>query len=230
MLKRSVKKFFWRFGVEIRRSPSLLKFLKSRQIDTVLDVGANIGQFGLDLRDQGYRGRIVSFEPIKEVFAKLKSVADRDGNWEVHNCALGSSSSIQPINVSESAVFSSFLDQTTAAQQFDASAKVIREEQVEVRQLDDLFSQFSGHRVFLKIDTQGFERAVLDGARKSLKEIVGVQAELPIVHLYHGVWSFPEALDYMNQRGFVLGQVRPTNFDREEGVSLLELDCLFRRM
>lgn len=229
MLKRLVKKFFWRFGFDIRRGPNLMKFLKSRQIDIVLDVGANIGQFGLDLRDQGYRGRIVSFEPIKEIFAKLKSAADRDGNWEVHNCALGSSPSTKPINVSESAVFSSFLDQTTAAQQFDASAKVLREEQVEVSRLDDLFSQFSGHRVFLKIDTQGFEREVLDGARESLKEIAGVQAELPIVHLYHGVWSLPEALDYMSQRGFVLGQVRPTNFDREERVSVLELDCIFRR-
>jgi Methyltransferase FkbM domain len=100
---------------------------------------------------------------------------------------------------------------------------------VEVQRLDDIFSRFKGRRVFLKIDTQGFEREVLEGAQESLKEIVGVQAELPIVHLYRGVWSLPEALAYMSKRGFVLGQVRPTNFDSEERVTLLELDCIFRR-
>jgi Methyltransferase FkbM domain len=100
---------------------------------------------------------------------------------------------------------------------------------VEVQRLDDIFSRFKGRRVFLKIDTQGFEREVLEGAQESLKEIFGVQAELPIVHLYRGVWSLPEALAYMSKRGFVLGQVRPTNFDSEERVTLIELDCIFRR-
>ena len=100
---------------------------------------------------------------------------------------------------------------------------------LEVQRLDDIFARFKGRRVFLKIDTQGFEREVLEGARESLKEIFGVQAELPVVHLYRGVWSLPEALDYMSKRGFVLGQVRPTNFDTEERVTVIELDCIFRR-
>jgi FkbM family methyltransferase len=228
-VKRQVKKHFWRRGLEIRSSPHLGKFLESRKIDVVLDVGANIGQFGRDLRDEGYRGLIVSFEPVKSVFETLKSVADSDDAWEAHNFALGSTPARTSIKVSESTDFSSLLEQTPEARRFDRSSKVLREEIVEVQRLDDIFSRFKGRRVFLKIDTQGFEREVLEGAQESLKEIFGVQAELPIVHLYRGVWSLPEALAYMSKRGFVLGQVRPTNFDSEERVTLIELDCIFRR-
>lgn len=124
----------------------------------------------------------------------LKSVADSDGAWETHNLALGSAPARTSIKVSESTDFSSLLEQTPEARRFDRSSKVLREDIVEVQRLDDIFSQFKGRRVFLKIDTQGFEREVLEGAQELLKEIFGVQAELPIVHLYPGIWSFPEAL------------------------------------
>jgi FkbM family methyltransferase len=228
--KDQVRKLLWRQDRELRSGPTLFKFLKSRNIDVVLDVGANIGIFGRELRDQGYRGRIVSFEPVKSVFEILKKAAEADGNWEANNFALGSAPARMPINVSEGTVYSSMLALTPEALRFDKSSKVVREELVEVQRLDDIFAKFKGHNVFLKIDTQGFEREVLEGARQSLNEILGVQAELPIVHLYQGVWSLPEALDYMSKRGFVLAQVRLTNFEEQENVSLLEVDCVFRRV
>jgi|GEM_PF-4301797 len=100
-VKRQVKKHFWRRGLEIRSSPHLGKFLESRKIGVVLDVGANIGQFGRELRDQGYRGLIVSFEPVKSVFETLKNVADSDGAWEAHNFALGPAPGRMPIKVAK---------------------------------------------------------------------------------------------------------------------------------
>jgi FkbM family methyltransferase len=136
-VKRQVKKHFWRRGLEIRSSPHPGKFLESRKIDVVLDVGANIGQFGRDLRDEGYRGLIVSFEPVKSAFETLKSVADSDVAREAHNFALGSAPARTSIKVSESTVFSSLLEQTPEAQRFDGSSKVLREEIVEVQRLDD---------------------------------------------------------------------------------------------
>lgn len=198
-MKTALKKLLRHTGYEVRRigprgTPGLAEFLRSRRIDTVLDVGANVGQFGLHLRDLGYRGRIVSFEPVGAVFAVLKGVAERDGNWEVHNLALGAARAAATIKVSENSVFSSLRAQTTDAARFDPAARVLREERVAVERLDDLFDRFRDRRVFLKIDTQGFERDVLDGASKSLDRILGVQAELPVRHLYEAVWSLPEAL------------------------------------
>ncbi len=81
----------------------------------------------------------------------------------------------------------------------------------------------------LKIDTQGFEREVLEGAQKTLSLVKGVLLELPIVNFYEGTWSFSEALDYMVARGWLLAQVEPVGYDPQDGVSAVELDCLFRR-
>ena len=179
-------------GYEISRPPGLVKMLDSRKINLVLDVGANVGQFGQELRERGYKGHIVSFEPTRSAFDNLTKVAAADGAWEAYNFALGSVRGQATIKVSENTVFSSMLPQTPAAERFDASSKVLREEIVEVQRIDDIFARFARHNVFLKIDTQGFEREVLQGAEQSLNEILGVQLELPIVHLYKGVWLLPE--------------------------------------
>jgi hypothetical protein len=64
-VKRQVKKHFWRRGVEIRSSPHLGKFLESRKIDVVLDVGANVGQFGRELRDRGIVDSLFLLSPSK---------------------------------------------------------------------------------------------------------------------------------------------------------------------
>jgi FkbM family methyltransferase len=159
----------------------------------------------------------------------LKGVADRAGNWEVHNYALGSARSVKNIQIGELTVFSSLLEQTTVAQELCSMARVIRQEAVEIKRLDDIFPSFQGGRVFLKIDAQGFEREILEGAPASLKQILGLQAEIPLMHLYQGVWSLQEALEYMRERQFILCKVEPTNYDLKD-MSMVELDCIFRRM
>lgn len=82
----------------------------------------------------------------------------------------------------------------------------------------------------MKIDTQGFEQKVLLGASNALKHILGVLLEISIVHMYKGVWSFEEALQFMKSSGFVLAQIKPVNFLwRQDPVSVSKLDCVFRR-
>ncbi len=105
----------------------------------------------------------------------------------------------------------------------------MRQEEIPLARLDDIFAPFQGSRVFLKIDTQGYERQVLEGGSEALKQIVGVQMELPVVHLYKNTWSFAEALTYMSKRGFVLAQITPVNWLSEDSVSAVEIDGIFRR-
>jgi FkbM family methyltransferase len=218
-----------RMGYDLqRRSPNLIDFLESRAVTVVFDVGANEGQYGLYLRDLGFHGRIVSFEPVKASFRILSQHAAGDELWTAHNCALGAAPGTASIHVSDATAFSSMLSRTAAADAFESSSTAYRED-VDVFPLDQLVADYRLQTCFLKIDTQGFERAVLDGAKTALKSLAGVQLELPIIHLYENVWSYTEALEFMAARGFVLGQTFPVNYHPRDPGAVVDLDCVFRR-
>jgi FkbM family methyltransferase len=208
-------------GLDIRRvpkggEPDLVAFLASRHVDLVLDVGANVGQFGAQLRGYGYTGEILSFEPLEEVFATLAANVAADPKWTARKLALGTEQGRTEVSVSEDTSFSSILPQTKAAQAFDGAARVVRRESVEVKPLDNFFDEFRGRNVFLKIDTQGFERQVLEGASRTLSILKGIQLEVPIVHLYENAWGLSQISDYLGKRGYTLSQVRPVNYRRED--------------
>lgn len=205
-----------------------VRFLQSRGIDVVFDVGANVGQFGTELRQIGYQGDILSFEPIPTAFAELRVVASRDARWATENVGLGEKAGELVLNVSRATVFSSFVAQTSAAEAFASEAETATRIQVPVRKLDDYLSHAQGRRAFIKIDTQGFEEQVLKGGDQMLELALGVQLEVPIVHLYEGVWRMEEALAFMREKGFVPAQFRPVNIIGDDP-SCLEVDCVFRR-
>jgi FkbM family methyltransferase len=229
-MKRVVRSTLKHFGLEIRHiqtTRTLMGFITDRNIDVVLDVGANVGQFGASLRAQGYRGKIVSYEPILTVYQALAATTATDLEWDINNFALGSRTEFATINVSTSSEFSSILPSTCAAMTYDEAAAVTRTESIEVRKLDDVFTKPSGN-ILLKIDTQGYERQVLEGGRCLLPKLKGVLMELPIVHLYQGTWQFHEAIAFMADVGFVPAQIHPVNFHSTDRVSIIEVDCLFR--
>lgn len=121
----ALRVFRQRFGVEIlrsRKNPNLMDFIENRGINLVLDVGANVGQFGLSLRNRGYAGQIMSFEPVSDAFNELKKVASGDDLWGMSNLALAAARASMEINVSENSQFSSFNDLTSTASNFDPEA------------------------------------------------------------------------------------------------------------
>lgn len=209
--------------------PDVVDFLHSREVELVLDVGANAGQYAGWLRERGYLGRIVSFEPIAEVFAELAAKAEGDPLWDVHHCALGAEPGEATITVSRWTVFSSLLPMRQAARTFDENATATRDETVTVRTLDQMAAGLPPARTFLKIDTQGYERAVLAGAGATLPRLVGLQMELPVIHLYEGSWTMSEALDAMAGNGFVLSLASVVNYHTRDPCAVVEFDCIFRR-
>lgn len=229
-MKHLIKRGFRQLGLDVRRtgySHDIIDFISDRAIDVVYDVGANVGQFGAGLREKGYRGKIVSFEPIPDEYRNLVSVAAADGNWHTNNFALGAKVEQTTINISEASVFSSILSSTTAGVRHDETAAVVRAETIEVRRLDDIVSDVVGN-VLLRIDTQGYERQVLEGSRRVLPAMKGVLMELPIIHLYEQTWMFHEAIAFMADVGFVPAQIHPVNYHSVDRMSLVEVDCLFR--
>jgi FkbM family methyltransferase len=175
--------------------------LKRLRVNCVLDVGANEGQYAKNLRQIGYQGQIISFEPIGEVYRRLSEKFSSDSRWQGLNIALGATDSFQEFNVAtESSVMSSFLN---LKHQWD-----FRIETVEVRRLDSLFREIVGNiqgpRVFLKLDTQGYDLEVVQGAVGCMEDIVGMQSELSVQQLYEGAPHYLESVAKYEQLGFEL--------------------------
>jgi FkbM family methyltransferase len=210
-----------------RRVQDLVDFLQDRKIDVVIDVGANLGQFGESLRSDGYRGRIVSFEPIKADFEVLSSKAAADGNWEAHRSAVGAVAGTARLHVSKLSVYSSILGLAETALLHDERMAIDHVEEVPVRTLDEIATGITG-KIFLKVDTQGYEKQVLEGGSATIPKLLGIQLEIPVIRIYDGQWQFKEALDSMSEIGFVPAQIEPVGYHGSDKVSATEFDCLFR--
>lgn len=210
-----------------RRVQDFADFIHDRRIDLVLDVGANAGQFGESLRADGYRGRIISFEPIAAEFEALSRKASRDDKWEVHRCGLGAAAGTAALHVSKLSVFSSILGLANTAQLHDSRMEVDHVEEISIRTLDEVTAGLTG-RMLLKIDTQGYEQQVLEGARQTLAKCEGIMLELPVIRVYEGEWQFHEAMRHMFNLGFVPAQIQPVGYHGVDKVSAMEFDCLFR--
>jgi FkbM family methyltransferase len=217
-----------RMGIEAQRSTTLRRFFSTHPIDLVIDAGANIGQFGQLIRRKGYRGRILSFEPVGFVYQNLIRATERDALWQAKNVALGSETGEAKINVTANHTLSSLLKPAEMYRQFDPSTEV-RTEVIRVETLDHVLAQDPARSILLKADVQGFEKQVLEGARKTLERSHAVYLELPVEHLYEGGWTFPEAISYMDHLGFTPAQFRTVSPLPHDRASAVEFDCLFRR-
>ena len=237
-LKHELRKFLWKAGYDISRftpaSHPLARrrqILKSYDIDTVLDIGANSGQFAQQLRgDIGYSNRILSFEPLSTAFDLLKQNASNDPAWEVYNCAIGDADEKREINIANNSASSSLLDMLPSHLKSAPESRFIGKEVVDIRTLDSLFDDLcrTATQVYLKMDTQGFESKVLKGAEKSLARIDTVQMEMSLVPLYDGELSFNEMCIVMDKKGYTLIAIENGFSDLTSG-QLLQVDGIFHR-
>lgn len=205
--------------------------LNRHGITLVLDVGANVGQTGLKLRKAGYSGRIVSFEPVKSAHAALQAAAAGDDRWEIADpIALGAAPASLDINVSAATDLSSFRGSTTALKTALPNVAVHERQTVRVERLDSVFDRYAkpDDRVFLKIDTQGFEAEVLTGASGILPRIHGLQLELSLFPLYDGEKTIADMLPHIREMGFEPWLMLPVTFSRPLSRQL-QVDAIFFR-
>ncbi len=201
-------------------------------MSAVLDVGANEGQFAQELRFWGYTGRIISFEPIPALVAGLRERAAADPAREIRECAIGAKAGTATLHVSDLSVFSSLREVLPSAEAFDVRARTVSTIDVEVASLEDIFSDVigTGETAFLKVDTQGNEADVLNGAAGIRDRVVGVQLEVGVRALYEAEKLAPTLIGRMAELGYRIGQVHPVVFDPEDGnASLLQADIVFIR-
>ena len=233
-----VQNLFQRLGWDVRRVgyPSseevlLKQFLTVTRPNVVFDVGANVGQYGLTVRKCGFEGRIVSFEAVASVHARLSAVAARDHDWLVAPCcALGRTTGKSTINVAANSVSSSLLPMQDAHRQASPNSDYVAREAVRVERLDDIAQPLlpEDGRLLLKVDTQGYEEEVLAGAELLLKRVSAMQLELSLVPLYQGAPDLRRILELCENFGFQLHGLIPGFFEEKTG-RLLQMDGLFFR-
>lgn len=212
----------------------LRELLANLRITHVLDVGANIGQYAQALRRSGFSGRISSFEPVRSNFEQLHRLSEPDPQWDVYHLALGAQRGELEINVTGSTTFSSFLTPTEyARRRFDpAAVDVAHTEQVRVERLDVFASEMridANPRLFLKMDTQGFDLEVFRGADGLLDRIRGLQSELSILPVYQDMPDYLTALAAYREKGFEPTGLFPITRDPEKLV-VIEYDCFMRNL
>jgi FkbM family methyltransferase len=184
---------------------NLIDLVRKLKINVFLDVGANRGFFSKHLRMAGFSGHIFSFEPILEDYERIKQLADGDDKWVACGYALGSESGLKSFNINRvsnnETVLSSFLP-------LKDSAEVTKSTIVEIRRLDDVLPELmqgiDTPRIFLKMDTQGFDGEVISGSTLSLKNVFGIQSELAVVPLYEGMRPYTESPSRYEGLGFRL--------------------------
>ena len=210
-IKKIIKIIFKIFGFEISyglnadliRRQKLIKFMN---INKILDIGANVGNYGIELRKYGYNGKIYSFEPINEIFDKLNEKVSTDKDWFTYNFALGDINTLSEINISQVSDTSSILELLPEQIKNAPSSIYVRKEKIQIKKLDSIFDNITcdEDRVMIKIDTQGFERKVLEGANEILHKISIIQLELSFIELYQNETLFFEMNSYLNSKGFIL--------------------------
>lgn len=236
--KAAIRSTFRLLGLDIHRyvpsmqnTPLIISSMRKFEIDLVLDVGANKGQFASEIRRYGYKGRIVSFEPLSQAYAELQQYSEGDSLWEVYpRCALGDHEGEVEINIAGNSQSSSILPMLESHRSAAPESAYQGKEVAPIKTVDAVVKQYlDGSRSpFLKIDTQGYEWQVLDGALDTLPHIKGVLIELSLVPLYEGQHLWREVVDRLEAAGFTLWAFQPVFSDHVLGRTL-QVDGVFYR-
>jgi FkbM family methyltransferase len=223
-----VRPLLRRAGVEVvahqpRNFPHLRReeLLSNEQVDVVLDVGASDGDWARGIRSLGFRGRIVSFEPLEDPPA-------RDRDWDWHRLALGDESRVAVLHVTANRQSSSLLPMAETHLRHAPESTQVGEIEIDVARLDELGLVPEQCRAYLKLDVQGAELAVLRGARETLGGVRVVEAELSAVELYHGQSLMEEVIGFLRSAGFDPIGIETSFRDRQSG-DLLQANGFFRR-
>ncbi|MCQ9134166.1 FkbM family methyltransferase [Streptomyces hilarionis] len=200
-------------------------------VNCVFDVGANTGQYAKRLRTLGYSGRIVSFEPTSETFARLEKAAADDPAWQVYQCGLGREETTAEIHTGWKTMNSLLSASDYGKGRYSRFAQGATEE-IRVRRLADVMDEalegIAEPRPFLKMDTQGYDLEVFAGGGERIAQFVGMQSEVAVLKLYEGSPGMGEAVAAYEAAGFGITGMYPVTREATTG-RVIEFDCVMMR-
>ena len=212
----------WEFATHLR------KIFKIYEIMTVVDVGANEGQYGEFLRREvGFKGLIISVEPQVKCFQELQKKAFKDPKWAALNTAFGAIEEIREFNVMQGTVFSSFLEPNMQLPGNTVTERVA----MRVRTLDSVIKEIEALRrigpIYLKLDTQGFDLEVMKGASASFRQIRALQTEVSVLPIYDNMICWHDAIQTFGDCGFAVSGLWPVVHTSR--LEVIEFDCVMVR-
>ena len=230
-LHKSIAKIFGYELIKRKKNPSssthLINLINNNDIDLVLDVGANKGQFGLMLRKEGYDGEIHSFEPVSNTFNLLNQACVDDNKWFPNKTAMGKESGEETIHITKSSDLSSFLNPNDFGKDKYEKIKVTNTETVPINTIDSYLANnidnYKNKNILLKMDTQGYDLNVFSGAINSLKNISCILSEISLIPIYSGMPHYLDSLKNYEQHGFIVTGLYPIS--RKKDLSVIEIDC-----
>ena len=229
-----IKKLLRTVGVDLVRynlhhSDDVLlnTIIRNFNIQTILDVGANEGQYASQIFGSGYKGKIYSFEPISEVYKTLKKTAGDSQKWLTFNQGIGSREEEVMINVSANFVSSSIFNVSRASTDAEPQTQTVRKEKIKITTIDNFFSANTFEKnILLKLDIQGFELEALKGAINSLPQLKVIQSELSFVKLYDNIPLYDEVIKFLEEHGYEIFTIMPGFRDNVTG-RLFQADGIF---
>ena len=205
------------------------RLLQELEVQHVFDVGANVGDYGVEIRNEGFRGTIHSFEPLAVPFEDLRGRAAGDPLWHCHQVALGESKGLTTINVSGNVVSSSILEIASTTVQHASATDYVDSQEVPITTLDSFTGALPQAPAWLKLDVQGYELHVLRGASATLTDVVGIDCEVSLVPLYRNQPLIEDIFLWLRSRGYTPSWVEPGVIHQRTG-ALLQLDVTFERL
>jgi|688.fasta_scaffold27897_8 FkbM family methyltransferase len=222
-----IKRITARFGISISSLSNVSEYrlvadsIKRNNVDLLIDLGANRGQFAIGVRACGYRGPLVSFEPDSVIFKKLEAAAKSDKQWETLNLAvIDSEDETMSFNVSSNLGYSSsLLSFSSNANRFYPRLETSKKITVNCISLKNVLKKYDfATSVFIKADIQGFEKQLFSFFDlKNSKNVSGVMIEISLTLIYEGEWSVLECLTYFELQGFNLIAVSPEDYSEKFG-------------
>lgn len=215
-----------RYGVAAAVEHS--RFLRQHSFRTVIDAGANKGQFSLAVRAHLPETRIVAFEPLPGPGTIFQSLFKNDERITLVSAALGPTPTETNIHISKRADSSSLLPIGPLQSRIFSGTEEVGVQRIKVVKLDDAVqANDMASPTLLKIDVQGYELELLKGAEKTLAIVDAIYAELSFLPLYEGQPLADEVIAWLAERNFAFTGIYHIAF-REDG-SAVQADFHFTK-
>ena len=219
-----------KFNQQVTLETHLRGLLPRQDINLVLDVGANNGQFASMLRDLGYRGEIVSFEPAGASFGILEAAAASDPAWRVLHLGLSDTDGTAELNIPRVSPFASLHSVNASGRaKFGDQVDTVQVETVELARLDNVLPSivpdFEARNAFLKMDTQGHDLMVFEGAGAFRSQFDLLESEVSVVPMYDGAPHYLDTLAHYRSFGYEVTGLYTVNRTSDTW-HVIEFDCV----
>ncbi len=222
--------FLWCYGLfkGVAANIELLPFIKKiKNINTLIDVGSNKGQFVLLCIKFFPNLLIYSFEPIKEALIRQKNLLNFKNNIYFYNTGIGNKNKIINFFITNRADSSSFLT-INKSKNYNKNYYIKEKRKIKIQKLDQILNNKKLIKpVLIKIDVQGFELEVLKGSKKTLPNIDYLLLEVSKNQMYNKQAIELEIINFLKKEKFII--MESSKWKKINNTEFMQRDILFKR-